>query len=318
MSSSPVSWKAWSFAGVRSPTRASAASRSASVSGGCSGSRPSSPSRRTIGGWATLRWMSLAPSSTARARTAFRSTNVLIGRRTPPLERSESVPMLRVRSSPAMFTLAVLLVFVVLGLVAALRPLSLERRVQTLLVVGVATCMEVVGSILWGVYTYRLHNLPLFVPPGHGLVYLAGISLSETALVRARPRGFVLVVAACAATWGVVGLTMLPRFDLGGAIGVSVFLFFLWKGRVPVVYGGVFFVVLFLELWGTAVGLWQLHRRTPGLGLPMGNPPSGAMSGYVLFDIVAIAVTAWLLRVRRGGPRARERARLAAEPASSR
>jgi len=33
--------------------------------------------------------------------------------------------------------------------------------------------------------------------------------------------------------------------------------------------------------------------------LPMGNPPSGAMSGYVLFDIVAIAVTAWLLRRRR-------------------
>jgi hypothetical protein len=265
---------------------------------------------------------------------------VLIGTRTPPLERAESVSMPRPRSSPALFTLAVILVFVALGLadrhvdltgqlglgfatwlvlLAALRPLSVERRVQTLLVVGVATCMEVVGSILWGVYTYRLHNLPLFVPPGHGLVYLAGISLSETALVRARPRGFVLFVAACAATWGVVGLTMLPRFDLGGAIGVSVFLFFLWKGRVPVVYGGVFFIVLFLELWGTAVGLWQWHAITPGLRLPMGNPPSGAMSGYVLFDIVAIAVTARLLRagaaVRRRG---QAPAALAAEPASSR
>lgn len=264
---------------------------------------------------------------------------MLIGTRTPPLERAESVPMPRVRSSPALFTLAVVLVFVVLGLadrhvgltgqlglgfatwlvlLAALRPLSFERRVQTLLVVGVATCMELVGSILWGVYTYRLHNLPLFVPPGHGLVYLAGISLSETALVRARPRGFVLVVAACAATWGVVGLTMLPRFDLGGAIGVSVFLFFLWKGRVPVVYGGVFFVVLFLELWGTAVGLWQWHAITPGLGLPMGNPPSGAMSGYVLFDIVAIAVTARLLRSRAAVRRGQAPATLAAEPASSR
>ena len=30
----------------------------------------------------------------------------------------------------------------------------------------------------------------------------------------------------------------------------------------------------------------------------MGNPPSGAMSGYVLFDVVAIAVTARLLRGR--------------------
>jgi hypothetical protein len=30
----------------------------------------------------------------------------------------------------------------------------------------------------------------------------------------------------------------------------------------------------------------------------MGNPPSGAMSGYVLFDVVALAVTARLLRGR--------------------
>jgi hypothetical protein len=215
------------------------------------------------------------------------------------------------------FTVGVLLVFVALGLadrhvdltgqlglglatwavlLAALRPLPLERRVQTLLVVGVATCMEVVGSILWGVYSYRLHNLPLFVPPGHGLVYLAGMSLGETRLVRAWPRAFVLAATACAATWGLLGLTALPRFDLGGAIGVGVFLFFLWRGRAPTVYAGVFFVVLFLELWGTAVGLWQWHAITPGLGLPMGNPPSGAMSGYVLFDIVAIAVTARLLR----------------------
>jgi hypothetical protein len=234
------------------------------------------------------------------------------------------------------FTLAVLLVFVAIGLadphvdltgqlwlgaatwavlLAALWRLPMERRVQTLLVVAVATCMEVVGSILWGVYTYRLHNLPLFVPPGHGLVYLAGISLSQTAFVRDRPRAFVRLVAACAAIWALLGLTALPRFDLGGAIGVTVFLLFLWKGRAPAIYGGVFFVVLFLEIWGTAVGLWQWHAVTPGLGLPMGNPPSGAMSGYVLFDIVAIAVTARLMRRRHVQAPAAPRAEHASFPA---
>ena len=203
-------------------------------------------------------------------------------------------------------------------LLAAMWLFPAERRAQALGVVVFATIGEVTGSIIWGVYTYRLHNLPLFVLPGHGLVYLAGISLSETRLVRARPRWFVVAVAACAATWGVFGLTVLPRFDVGGAIGVSVFLFFLWKGRAPVVYGGVFFVVLFLEVWGTAVGLWQWHAMTPGLGLPMGNPPSGAMSGYVLFDIVAIAVTARLLRARAAARHGQAPAALAAEPASSR
>src|SRR5919197_2167299 len=80
MSSSPVSWKDWSFAGARSVTTDSAASRSASTRGTWFGSTPSSPSRRSTGGWPTLRWMSLAPCSTARARTAFRSTTEQIGR----------------------------------------------------------------------------------------------------------------------------------------------------------------------------------------------------------------------------------------------
>src|SRR4029079_150254 len=86
MSSSPVSWKCESLAGVMSATSARAASSSLSYSGGCSGSRPSSPSRRSTGGWPTLRWVSLAPSSTARLSTAFRSTRRLFGSGPPRLE----------------------------------------------------------------------------------------------------------------------------------------------------------------------------------------------------------------------------------------
>jgi len=57
-------------------------------------------------------------------------------------------------------------------------------RAQTLGVVAVATVGEVVGSLLWGVYQYRLDNLPAFVPPGHGLVHLAGASLAAFAAAR--------------------------------------------------------------------------------------------------------------------------------------
>src|SRR5207247_182116 len=66
------------------------------------------------------------------------------------------------------------------ALLAALRLFEPERRAQALVVVAAATCGEVTGSILWGVYSYRLHNLPLFVPPGHGIVYLTGFALSTT------------------------------------------------------------------------------------------------------------------------------------------
>jgi hypothetical protein len=224
------------------------------------------------------------------------------------------LPRLR---SPASFTVGVVLFFVALGLAdrrvgfhgqlvlgavtwivlaTVLLRLPVERRLQTVFVVLAATAAEVVGSILWGVYTYRLHNLPLFVPPGHGLVYLAGLSLSRAGFAQARPRGFVGAVASIAAVWAVAGLTVLPRTDVGGALGAGVFLIALRRGRVPTLYAGVFLVVLFLEIWGTAMGIWQWHALTPGLGLPMGNPPSGAASGYVLFDITAISLTRFLLR----------------------
>jgi hypothetical protein len=180
---------------------------------------------------------------------------------------------------------------------AALKPLTPEGRMRALLVVVAATCMEVLGSIVWGVYTYRLGNLPLFVPPGHGLVYLTGLSLTQTSLVSRHQRAFLAAVGAVAVAWAVAGLTVLPRTDASGALGMAVFLVFLFRGRVPALYGSVFLVVAVLEISGTALGVWAWKDVVPGLQLPSGNPPSGAASGYVLFDIVAIAVTARLLRL---------------------
>jgi hypothetical protein len=158
----------------------------------------------------------------------------------------------------------------------------------------VATCAEVVGSIVWGVYTYRLENLPSFVPPCHGLVYLAGASLA----VWAAPRHKLLVWAALVGVlaWGVAGVTVLPRADVGGAIGAALLAVYLLRGRAPEVYAGVFLVVAWLELYGTAIGTWEWAVTIPGTGVPQGNPPSGVASGYVWFDIVALALAPLLIR----------------------
>jgi hypothetical protein len=182
-----------------------------------------------------------------------------------------------------------------LVLVLACRTRSPELRAQTLVVVGVATCFEIVGSILWGVYRYRLGNLPAFVPPAHGLVYLTGFSLSRTWLVRRFPRAFAAAALAGAAGWGLAGLTVLPRQDVVGAVGVAVFALFLLRGRAPTVLAGVFFAVAALELYGTAIGTWRWAAVVPGTRLTDGNPPSGAACGYVLFDLVAIALAPQLL-----------------------
>jgi hypothetical protein len=163
-----------------------------------------------------------------------------------------------------------------------------KRRAQALGVVVFATIGEVTGSLIWGVYSYRLHNLPLFVPPAHGLVYLTGLALA-TALAR-HVRALIAVAALGAVTWGVLGLVVLPRRDVAGALLVPMLLLFLWRGRNREIYAGVFLVVAALELYGTAIGTWRWARELPGLGIPDGNPPSGVASGYVWFDVMALLV----------------------------
>jgi len=178
----------------------------------------------------------------------------------------------------------------VLLLVALSTRLSAELRAQLAIVVAMATCFEVLGSIIWGVYRYRLGNLPLFVPPAHGLVYLAGVAISRTEFARRRPRRFVTFVVLFASAWGVLGLTgLLGRIDVIGGFGVLVFCVFLLRSSSPMTLGGVFFVVAALEIYGTALGTWAWAPIVPGMGVPDGNPPSGAASGYVLFDLAALA-----------------------------
>ena len=168
---------------------------------------------------------------------------------------------------------------------------SADVRFLALGVVAIATVGEVVGSLIWGLYGYRLDNLPAFVPPGHGLVYLAGVSVAT--LCAARPPLLLAVASVLAGVWGVAGLLVLPATDVAGAIGCVVLVLAFARTRQPV-YAGVFLVVALLELYGTALGTWTWASTVPGLGLPQGNPPSGVASGYVVFDVLALSLVAWL------------------------
>jgi len=169
------------------------------------------------------------------------------------------------------------------------------ERATTVVVIVVATMAEIVGSVIWGVYDYRLGNLPLFVPAGHGLVYLAGLRLSQTALAEAKRPGPRVGRDHHGVGVGIAG------GDRAGAQGRGRRV----RGRharrvpaarqAPAVYAGVFFVVAFLELYGTIIGTWTWAEEVPGLGISDGNPPSGVASGYVFFDIAALAIAPWLL-----------------------
>ncbi len=76
-----------------------------------------------------------------------------------------------------------------------------EERVQVITMVAVATFFECIASLMLGLYRYRLDNLPLYVPPGHGLFYLVSLRVAGLAALAAHAR---LVVGAV-----IVGATLL-------------------------------------------------------------------------------------------------------------
>ena len=198
-----------------------------------------------------------------------------------------------------------------LVLIAACAPLTPHGRSRVLLVVIVATGAELLGSIVLGAYTYRLENLPAFVPPGHGLVYLAGLRISQSALVRQHRRAFLNAVIALVAAWGAAGLLILGRTDALGALAGGLLIYVLLRSRKAPIYAGVFLVVGFLEIYGTSIGAWGWAEFAPGTNVPAGNPPSGIAGVYVLFDIAAIALAPRLLAALEGLRRLPPLARLA-------
>jgi hypothetical protein len=192
-------------------------------------------------------------------------------------------------------------------LVRLLRSEAALVRTQTLVVVALATAVEYTFSPLLEAYVYRIGTVPFYVPPGHGLVYLAALALGRSALFQANRRLLVAATVVLGGAWAVHGLLDHARPDLLGAFWYLCLLGFLAWGRSRMLYVGAFVVVSYLELVGTALGTWTWAARDPVLGIVgQGNPPSGAAGGYGWFDLYALLLAPWLLRTVR-----RVRARVA-------
>jgi len=188
-----------------------------------------------------------------------------------------------------------------LVLVLTLRRESGLVRASTLVVVVLATAVEYTFSPLLQAYVYRIGTVPLFVPPGHGLVYLAALSIGRSPGVRAHSRMAVGLTVAAGTAWSGYGLLLTGRPDALGAFWFACLVGFLCWGRNRLLYVGAFVVVSYLELVGTRLGTWAWAARDPVLGVVgQGNPPSGAAGGYGWFDLYAGLAAPSLLALSAG------------------
>ena len=206
-----------------------------------------------------------------------------------------ALPLDRSSSAAQQFVLS-LLAWAFLAIALLLQPTAIRFQVVALVVL--ATILECIGSLVWGAYTYRLDNLPLYVPAGHGLFYLSALRTASLPFLQGHARVIVIAVTAGATAWTVYGLIARPLPDLLGFVTWAIFIRFIVRGRYPLLYAVSFAMTTALELYGTGLGIWTWSPVLPVLMLPAGNPPTGIGAGYAAMDALTRRIVARIERSR--------------------
>jgi hypothetical protein len=146
-----------------------------------------------------------------------------------------------------------------------------------------ATAGEVFLSLVWGLYEYRLGNIPLFVPPGHVLLFFLG-----TQIAARTPDG---------REWWIAGLALpvVLVFAWVGRDTLGPLLYALFLGCMLLspsrkLYAIMFVLSLAMELYGTWMGNWMWSAQVPWLGLRSDNPPIAAGAFYCVLDLLVVSV----------------------------
>ena len=148
----------------------------------------------------------------------------------------------------------------------------------------IATAGEVFLSLVWGLYRYRQGNIPLFVPPGHVMLFFLGTQLAQ----RLPDRGVAWVAALAAPL--IAALAWSGRDTLGPLL-FALFLVCLWLSPSRKLYATMFVLSLAMELYGTWIGNWRWNGAVPWLGLTTANPPVAAGAFYCVLDLLVVSLT---------------------------
>ncbi len=175
---------------------------------------------------------------------------------------------------------------------------SRAQRPALLACLVYATAGEVFLSLIWGLYDYRLGNIPLFVPPGHVLLFFLGTQLASRLA-----NGAEWWIAALALPV-VVALAWTGR-DTLGLLLYALFLACMAVSRSRKLYATMLLLSLAMEIWGTWLGNWSWRREVAGFGLVTQNPPLAAGAFYAALDLLVVSSQAAFARALYGRPLAR-------------
>ena len=157
-----------------------------------------------------------------------------------------------------------------------------------------ATLGECFLSLVWGLYDYRLGNIPAFVPPGHALLLMLGI------IVAGRMGDWITwVVPAVSAPF--VLLLAYTGSDTFGLLLFAILLLCMAFSPARKLYAVMFALSLTMEIYGTWLGNWAWRIDVPWLGLTTTNPPLAAGVFYCVLDFLVMTTLSRMSREPLGG-----------------
>ena len=158
------------------------------------------------------------------------------------------------------------------------------ERLELAACVGLATLGELFLKDVWGLYEYRLLNLPLFIPAGHALVYAAASRMS-----RAAPAW--LPTAVVTLFGGYAAVSAWQGFDTFGAAWFCAFVAYVRFSANPRLCATLFVFALAIEWYGTTLAGWRYVTVEPWFGLTTTNPPVWIGAVYCTLESLVRAVS---------------------------
>lgn len=141
-----------------------------------------------------------------------------------------------------------------------------SHRLELAVCVVLATAGELFLKDVWGLYAYRLGNLPWFIPAGHALVFAAATRLTS--------RAAQWLPGAVVATFAVVvGVGAWRGYDTFGLVWFTAFAAYVRVSANPRLCATLFLLAFAIETYGTTLGGWTYVTREPWFGLTTTNPP---------------------------------------------
>jgi len=132
--------------------------------------------------------------------------------------------------------------------------LSTQRQLMVALFVPLSAIGETIFSIVFGLYEYRFHAVPLYVPFGHSILMSVGLMLADTQFVQQNLRRVQIGLLAFHSALILGALIFFG--DTLSTLWAVIFVLLLKKRVAQPFYLILGVLVLYVEILGTRWGVW--------------------------------------------------------------